>query len=125
MAITNPYEQYKKQSIMTMTQGELVVKLFEGCSKKLNTAAFLYENKEIEKAEEELYKAQRIVNYLNASLDRTVPISRELSSLYDFFIRMIVKAKVKSSADIIKEIIPMIDGLGDSFRQAERIVHQR
>ena len=37
MAITNPYEQYKKQSIMTMTQGELVVQLFEGCSKKLLT----------------------------------------------------------------------------------------
>ncbi len=125
MAITNPYEQYKKQSIMTMTQGELVVQLFEGCSKKLNTAVFMYENNENDKAEEELYKAQRIVNYLNASLDRTVPISRELSSLYDFFIRMIVKAKVKSSTDIIKEIIPMIDGLGDSFREAERIVHKR
>lgn len=125
MAITNPYEQYKKQSIMTMTQGELVVKLFEGCSKKLNTAVFLYENKEIEKAEDEIYKAQRIINYLNASLDRTVAISQELSALYDFFIRMIIKAKVKSSPDVLKEIIPMIDGLGDSFREAERIVHKR
>lgn len=125
MAVTNPYEQYKKQSVMTMTQGELVVQLFEGCSKKLNAAVFYYESDKTEKAEEELYKAQRIVNYLNASLDRTVPISRELSSLYDFFIRMIVKAKVKSSTDIIKEIIPMIDGLGDSFREAERIVHRK
>lgn len=125
MAVTNPYEQYKKQSVMTMTQGELVVQLFEGCSKKLNAAVFYYESNETEKAEEELYKAQRIVNYLNASLDRKVPISNELAALYDFFIRMIVKAKIKSSTDIIKEIIPMIDGLGDSFREAERIVHRK
>ena len=28
MAAVNPYEEYQKQSIMTMTQGELVVQLF-------------------------------------------------------------------------------------------------
>lgn len=125
MAFENPYQQYKKQSIMTMTQGELVVQLFEGCTKKLNAAVFYFESNEIEKAEEELYKAQRIVNYLNASLDRTVPISRELSNFYDFFIRMIVKAKVKSSSEIVKEVIPLIETLGDSFKQAEKIIHTK
>ncbi|MBQ3566046.1 MAG: flagellar export chaperone FliS [Oscillospiraceae bacterium] len=125
MASTNPYEQYKKQSIMTMTQGELVVQLFEGCSKKLNAAVFYFENEKIEKAEEELYKAQRIVNYLNASLDRSVPISRELSNFYDFFIRMIVKAKVKSNGEVLKDVIPLIDTLGDSFREAEKIIHKK
>lgn len=125
MAITNPYEQYKKQSVMTMTQGELVVQLFEGCSKKLNAAAYHIENGENSKADEELYKAQRIINYLNASLDRNVAISNELSALYDFFIRMIVKTKIKYDINILNDIIPMIDGLGDSFREAERIVHQK
>ena len=37
---------------------------------------------------------------------------------------MIVKAKIKMDLEIIKEIIPMIDGLGDSFQEAERIVHK-
>jgi len=125
MAITNPYEQYKKQSVMTMTQGELVVQLFEGCSKKLNAAVYYIENGENSKADEELYKAQRIINYLNASLDRSVSISNELSSLYDFFVRMIVNTKIKYDVNILNDIIPMIDGLGDSFREAERIVHQK
>ena len=57
MATINPYEQYKKQSIMTMTQGELVVQLFEGCSKRLNAAVFHIESGNTEKADEELYKA--------------------------------------------------------------------
>ena len=125
MALQNPYQQYKQQSIMTMTQGELVVQLFEGCAKKLNLALYYIENNETEKADEELYKSQRIVNYLNASLDRSVPISAELAALYDYFVRMIVKAKIKMSPEIIKELIPMIEGLGDSFRQAERIVHKK
>lgn len=125
MASENPYQQYKKQSIMTMTQGELVVQLFDGCAKKLNAAVYFYENNETEKAEEQLYKAQRIVNYLNASLDRAVPISKELASFYDFFVRMIVKAKIRESTEIINELIPLVNDLGDAFREAERIVHKK
>lgn len=125
MPSENPYLQYKKQSIMTMTQGELVVQLFQGCSKKLNSAVYHIENGEHEKAEDDLYKAQRILNYLNASLDRSYDISSNLSSLYDYFIRMIIKGKIKMDADVIKEIIPMVDGLGDSFHEAEKIVHKK
>jgi flagellar protein FliS len=125
MAAPNPYQQYKEQSIMTMTPGELVVQLFEGCSKKLNRAVYYIENNETEKAEEELYKAQRIVNYLNASLDRSIEISGNLSALYDYFVRIIVKAKIRMDKDLVNEIIPMIDGLGDSFRQAEKIIHKK
>ena len=81
MAAVNPYEEYQKQSIMTMTQGELVVQLFRGCSKKLNLAVYYIEENNTEKAEESLYKAQRIINYLNASLDRTPDYtSRSVSS---------------------------------------------
>lgn len=125
MPAVNPYEEYKKQSIMTMTQGELVVQLFRGCSKQLNVAVLCMEENKNDKAEEALYKAQRIVNYLNASLDRSVDISSNLHSLYDYFIRMIVKAKVRMDPEILHEIIPMIDGLGDSFQEAERLVHKK
>ncbi len=125
MAAVNPYDEYKKQSIMTMTQGELVVQLFRGCSKRLNTAVYFIENNDREKAEDNIYKAQRIINYLNASLDRKYEISSNLSALYDYFIRMIIKGKINMNADDIKEVIPMIDGLGDSFQQAEKIVHKR
>ena len=38
---------------------------------------------------------------------------------------MIIKAKIKMDAGIINEIIPMIDGLGDSFQEAEKIVHKK
>lgn len=125
MAAVNPYEQYKKQSIMTMTPGELVVQLFRGCSKNLNLAVMYMEEGQTEKAEETLYKAQRIVNYLNGSLDRKVELAGNLHSLYDYFVSRIVKAKIRMDPEIVKEIIPMIDGLGDSFQEAERIVHKK
>ncbi len=125
MPAVNPYEEYKKQSIMTMTPGELVVQLYRGCSKKLNLAIMYMEEDMPEKAEDALYKAQRIVNYLNASLDRKIELSGNLHALYDYFITRIVKAKIRMDPEIVREIIPMIDGLGDSFQEAEKIVHKK
>ena len=125
MPAVNPYEEYKKQAIMTATPGELVVKLGRGCSSRLNQAVMYMEENNTEKAEEALYTAQRIVNYLNASLDRKIPISNELHALYDYFVRRIVKAKIRMDPEIVKEIIPMIDGLGDSFQEAEKIIHKK
>lgn len=125
MPTVNPYEEYQKQSIMTMTQGELVVQLFRGCSKRLNLAVYQMEDGNTKKAEESIYKAQRILNYLNASLDRSIDIAANLHSLYDYFLRMIVKAKIRMDPKILQEVIPMIDGLGDSFQEAERIVHKK
>ncbi len=121
----NPYEKYQKQSIMTMTAGELVVKLYDECSKRLNKAVYCIENHDNAKAEESLYRAQRIINYLNASLDRKYDISQNLSMLYDYFVRKIVQSKIHMSTEELKEIIPMIDGLGSSFQQAEKIVHKK
>lgn len=121
----NPYMQYQEQSIMTMTQGELVVKLFEGCLKQLNSAIYFIEQKQFDKANTALQKAQRIVNYLDASLDMNYEVSENLHALYEYFARLIVRANIKKDAAPIKEIIPMIDGLRDSFKQAEKKVHMK
>ena len=119
----NPYMQYQEQSIMTMTQGELVVKLFDGCLKQLNSAVYYLEEKQYDKANTSLQKAQRIVNYLDASLDMKYEISENLHALYEYFARLIVRANIRKQTEPIKEIIPMIDGLRDSFKQAERKIH--
>ena len=123
--MTNPYQRYQEQSVSTMTQGELLVKLYETCSKRMNAGVYFIEQKNYDKANENLQKAQRILNHLNATLDRKYEISENLSALYDFFVRVIVKANVSKNADELKEIIPMVDGLGNSFKEAEKIVHRQ
>lgn len=124
--MTNPYQKYQQQSVQTMTQGELLVKLYETCSKRMNAGVyFIDEEKDYDKANENLQKAQKILNHLNATLDRKYEISQNLSALYDYFIRVLVEANIKKKTDTLKEIIPMIDGLGQSFKEAEKIVHRQ
>lgn len=118
----NPYSQYKEQSLMTMTPEQLVVELFNGCSKNLNYAKIHIEEKRYDAANISLQKAKKIIRYLDESLDHKYEISQNLASLYDYFARRIVEANIKKDITILDEIIPMIDQLGDSFRQAEKIV---
>lgn len=124
MAI-NPYEQYKKQSVMTMTQGEMLTKLYEEIIKQLNVALLFIEEKNISKSNQALQKSQRILNYLKATLDHKYQISKSLDSLYDFFIQQIVLANIKKETKPIQDILPMIEELRDTFIQADRLARKQ
>lgn len=117
----NPYEKYKQQSIMTMTQGEMLVKLYEETAKQLNAATFFIGEGEISKTNDALKKAQRILNHLKATLNPKVEMSGSLEALYDYFLRQIVSANVKKDASYLEDVIPMVVELGETFGQAERL----
>lgn len=121
----NPYQKYREQSVSTMTQGELLNLLFETCSKRLNAGVLYIEEKKFDLANENLQKAQRIISYLNSTLDRQYEISENLSALYEYFNRQIIHGNVKKDAAVIKEIIPMIDDLGKTFKEAEKLARQK
>ena len=78
MQATNLYEQYKTQSLQTLTPGETVVKLFEEASKQVSMAIFLTNQGKTVKAFNAITKAQRIISTLHRSLDMRYPISLQL-----------------------------------------------
>lgn len=126
MAASNPYNQYKEQSIMTMTPGELIIVLYEECIKMLNHAVFYIEEKnDMEEAEKAIKKVQRIIHYLDGILDFKYDISNNLHMLYDYFIRTLVQANIRKRSEVLKPLIPMLTELKDSFQQAEKKVHMK
>lgn len=119
----NPYETYKQQSVMTMTQGEMLLKLYDETIIQLSAAEIYIGDKNIEKTNQALQKSQKIINYLKATLDFQYDISNQLSALYDFFVRQIVSANIHKDAAPIHEIIPLVTELRDSFAQAAKQAH--
>jgi len=115
----NPYQKYQQQSIMTMTQGEMLTKLFDEVIKQLNAVKQFHEEKDYEPANLASQKAQKILHYLDASLDFQYEVSNGLSALYDYFIRQLVQANLHKDNGIIDEILPMIVELRDTFIQAD------
>lgn len=121
----NPYQKYQEQAVSTMTQGELLVKLYETCSKRLNAGVYYIEQGDYALANENLQKGQRILNHLTRTLDFNYEISNNLASLYEYFVHQIIRGNVKKDAELIKEVIPMIDSLGATFKEADKLAHKK
>lgn len=117
----NPYNKYASQSVMTMTHGEMLTKLYEATILNMNLAINGITEKDVPATNQALKKAQKILSYLTVTLDRQYPISNNLAALYDFFNRQLITANVKKDAKMIQEIIPMVEELRDVFIQSDKM----
>lgn len=118
----NPYAKYKEQSVMTMTQGDMINLLYSEIISRLNKAVICIDEKDIAGRNEHLKKARAIISHLDTTLDDKYEVSRGLSSLYDYFKYSIVQANVNNDAEPIREILPMVEELKDAFAQADKQV---
>lgn len=118
--VQNPYQKYQQQSVMTMTPGEMLLRLYDEVITQLTAARRFNEMKDISGANAAFQKAQRIIRYLDQTLDPQYEISQNLSALYDYFLRRLVEANSKKSNEPVDEVLPMIGELRETFYQADR-----
>ena len=116
----NPYQKYQQQSVMTMTPGEMLLKLYDEVITQLNAVRQFNVEKDYQGANASLKKAQRIITYLNQTLDFQYEISGSLSALYDYFLRRLVDANVHKDNPLLDEVLSMITELRETFAQADK-----
>lgn len=121
MQLANPYQQYKEQSLSTLTPGELLVKLFDELAKQMTLAKIKIGVKDYGAVNTALQKCQTIVNTLSSSLDMRYPISKELRNMYAFISGQLLQANLKKDAKVIEDCIPLVRDLRDSFDEANKI----
>lgn len=115
------YQQYKAQSVETMTKGEMLILLYDEINKRLIRCKAYFENNEMALFEGDVQRAIDIVNYLTKSLDMKYPISNELYRLYDFIIFELSRVKSGRNLALIDDVLPLIKDLRDSFKEADRM----
>lgn len=106
---------------MTMTPGEMLIRLYDEAIKQLSGAVLYIGEKSYGKANTAMQKTQKILSYLTSTLNFKYDIANNLEALYDYFNYQIVNANIHKDAKLIEEIIPMITGLRDAFAQADRL----
>ncbi len=120
----NPYSQYQEQSMMTMTSGELLQKVYSGLIKFLTMSVNYIDEGNYQGANLCLQKSQNILNYLRAQLDHQVAISAQLDDLYSFFYQQCVQANMRKDKSYIEPIIEMISSLSETYAKADKIARQ-
>ncbi len=113
-------QNYKAQSLSTMTQGELLLLLLDELVKRLMRADITLEQGNMELFEESIQRCIDIVRYLDDTLDRRYEVSRGLHRLYDFFCYDLNRISIGRNRTELNKLRPMITDLRDTFRIAEK-----
>lgn len=114
-------QQYKVQSVNTMTSGEMLILLFDELVKRLKKAGILLEHKNYELFEKEAQRAEDIVVYFRGTLNRNYEISAELDRMYEFFQYQIIRLKAGRKKVIADELIPLVTELRNAFQEASHL----
>lgn len=118
MALNKAVYQYQQNSIMTATPEELTLMLYNGCIKGIRLAKLGLEDKDYEKANLYMCKAQAIIRELRATLDMKYDISQNLYDLYTYFLDRLIEANVKKESAILDEVEQFVADLRDTWAAA-------
>ena len=110
------FQHYKEQSVNTMTQGELLLLLYDELYKRLSQAG----PHDYPVYEASIERAVAIIDYLDSTLDRQYEISGNLTQLYEYFTYELGRAKIGRRKEVLTHVKSMVGELRDAFRQAQK-----
>ena len=118
LTANNAYAKYKEQSVNTATPEELTLMLYNGCIKFINLAEVFIDDKNIEKINVNILKAQDIVNELNITLNMDYEVSENLRQLYSFVNERLIEANLRKGKKPLLEAKEIVTELRDTWKEA-------
>lgn len=114
------YQQYKQQSVGSMTPGELLLLLYDELVKRATMASLSLDKEDYPAFEAAVDRCTDIINYLDETLDRQYPISQDLSRMYEYFTYQLGRIKIGRNKKELELLRPMLADMRDAFHVAER-----
>lgn len=120
------YQKYKEQTVLSMSNIELLLLLYDEAISRLSKAEIAVEDGAWDVFEDCLRRATRIIRYLGDILDMSQkPLADDLQRIYDYLIYDIsrVKAGRKRQKAEIGRIVHILSELRGAFDEASRRVN--
>lgn len=114
---SSAYKTYQDNSIMTASNGKLLLMLYEGAIKFLKFSKVSIDEKDMQKAHNYIVKTQDIITELMVTLNMDIEISKSLYSLYDYMKFRLIQANIKKDKEQIDEVIGMLTELKETWEQ--------
>lgn len=125
MAMNQPYQQYKQNSVNTASPGELTLMLYNGCLKFIKQGKLAIDQGNIEKRHESLVKAQNIIQELMVTLNLDVEVSKNMLQMYDYIYRRLIDANTKNSIEILDEVEGFVTEFRDAWKEIIQITRKQ
>ena len=118
MSLNKAVYQYQQSSVFTATPEELTLMLYNGCIKAIRFAEVTVEEKNYEKANFYICKAEAIIRELRNTLDMKYEISENLYNLYTYFLNRLIESNIKKDKNILEEVLHFVEEIRDTWSQA-------
>ena len=112
---------YQKTAIMTASKAELTLMLYDGAIKFCNIALSGFENKDYEKINTNLKKAQAIITEFRATLDCKYPVWEDFERVYDYIYRCLIDANIHKDEEKLQEALKYIREMRDTWKEVMRL----
>ena len=119
--MANAASLYQGAAINTATPAELTLMLYNGAIKFCNQAAVGMEENNIEKANNNLIKAQNIIWELQGTLDFKYEVAKDFDLIYKRISRNLLVGNVKKDIDKLNEALEDIRGIRDVWAQVMKV----
>lgn len=109
---------YKQNQINTASPKELVILLYEGCIKNLRLAELGLEENRLDLVNENLIKAQNIIQELmnTLNMEQGGEVALGLESLYDYYLSELFQANIHKEKEKIITVRENMSELLDSWK---------
>ncbi|MCB1142861.1 MAG: flagellar export chaperone FliS [Leptospiraceae bacterium] len=117
------YNSYKSNEVSTVSQGKLIVMLYEGAIRFLNIAKEHVNNpRKYDVVNENIIKVQDIISELMGSLnlDAGGKVANDLLALYVYFKKRLLEANMNKDEKILNELIKNITELKTAWEEIEK-----
>ena len=117
MALPSAYAQYNNSKIMTASPAELTLMLYDGAIKFCNIAIVAVEQKDIEKAHNNIVKTERIIDYFRQTLDMKYEVAQDFERVYSYLGHRLTQANIKKDREILEEVGQHLHTMRDTWKQ--------
>lgn len=120
--INSPYQKYQQAQAQTASKPKLLIMLYDGAIRFVKSGIEGIEQKNYEKANNNLCKAQGIVNELISSLDFSYAISNDLIRVYEYMLHLLIESNVHKNVAKAEEVLEYLIDLRETWSEASKSV---
>ena len=122
MSLSNPYAQYRRDSVETASPTRMIVMLYDGAIRFLSQALPAMHARRYDQQSLLIGKAQAIISHLRDTLDFEAggAVARHLSGLYGDLFDALTDANIHDKPERVEQAIEALRELREAWAEVDR-----
>ncbi len=116
--INSPYQKYQQTQLQTASPAQLLLMLYDGAIRFVRMGISGIDEKNYEKTNTNLCKAQAVINELIAALNYDYQIAKTLFQVYEYMLHRLINANLKKDKTQADEVLSYLLELRDAWEIA-------